>query len=311
MPAMIEETDNIFYVREVPWHGLGTRLETEPDSHSALVAAGLDWTVSKKPVYVDGAEAEGYKATVRDSDNKILGIVSDRYKVVNNVDAFEFVDNLVDGKNTRYETAGSLRNGRTVWMLAKMPTEKILGDDVDQFLCFTNTHDGTGSVKVFFTPVRVVCANTLSYAMDTTKRSWYATHAGDIKSKLHEATETLMKAKDCMDAMKNDADILFKKKLSDIEVARMINTLFPEVTPEMSNRQKENIMTMKEKFVKCYNMDDLNNFRNTGWGFVNAAADYAAHQSAINRNPYNESRFGQIVFDNQFLTKARNIVLSA
>lgn len=311
MPAMIEETDNLMYVREVPWHGLGIKLDEAPDSKKALIVAGLDWKVEKKDVFVEGNVAEGYKATVRDRDGMILGIVSDRYKIVNNDDAFEFVDNLVDGVNTKYETAGSLRNGRTVWMLAKMPSTKILNDDIDQYLCFTNTHDGTGSVKVFFTPIRVVCNNTLTYAMESAKRSWYATHAGNIQGKLHEAADTLFKAEECMKALKNDAEVLAAKKFSDLQLAKMINDLFPAVTEEMTARQKENIMTMKKKFLTCYAVDDLANFRGTGWGFVNAASDYAAHQSVVNRNPYNESRFGQVVFDNQFLTKARNIVLSA
>ena len=311
MPALIESTDNLMYVRAVPWHGMGVRLEEAPTSHDALVASGLDWKVEQKEVFVNGVVAEGYKANVRDRDNSILGIVSDRYKVVNNEDAFAFVDNLVDGSATKYETAGSLRNGKTVWMLAKMPDEKILGDDIEQYLCFTNTHDGTGSVKVFFTPIRVVCANTLSAAIEGAPRSWYATHAGNIQGKFHEAQETLFRAKVAMDALKNDADILVKKKLSDLQIAAIINDLFPEVKDEMSNRQKENIMTMKKKFINCYNMDDLQNFKGTGWGVVNAAADYAAHQSVTSRNPYTESRFGQVVFDNQFLNKARKLVLSA
>lgn len=317
MPALIESTDNLIYVsnisngRFVPWHGMGVRLEEAPTSHDALVASGLDWKVEQKEVFVNGVVAEGYKANVRDRDNSILGIVSDRYKVVNNEDAFSFVDNLIDGSATKYETAGSLRNGKTVWMLAKMPDEKILGDDIAQYLCFTNTHDGTGSVKVFFTPIRIVCSNTLSAAIEGAPRSWYATHAGNIQGKFHEAQETLFKAKVAMDALKNDAAELAKKKLSDLQIASIINNLFPEVKDEMSNRQKENIMTMKKKFINCYNMDDLQNFKGTGWGVVNAAADYAAHQSVTSRNPYTESRFGQVVFDNQFLNKARKLVLSA
>ena len=308
MAALVE---SMVYVREVPWHGMGTCVQTAPDSKTALITAGLDWKVVKKDVYVDNILADGYKANIRDSDNSILGIVTDRYKIVQNDDAFAFVDNLVDGSNTTYETAGSLRNGKTVWMLAKMPDEKILGDDIEQYLCFTNTHDGTGSVKVFFTPIRVVCANTLSAAIESAPRSWYATHTGNIQGKLHEAQETLFRAEACMKALKTDADELVKKKFSDLQIASMINQLFPEVTSDMSERQKENIMTMKKKFITCYNMDDLQNFKGTGWGFVNAAADYAAHQSVTSRSPYNESRFGKVIFDNQFLNKARQIVIAA
>ena len=311
MPALIESTDNLVYVRERPWHGLGVQLNYVPDSKTALISAGLDWKVERKDVFVGGNLVEGYKANVRDKDGIILGIVSDKYKVVNNEDAFAFVDNLVDGSNTRYETAGSLRNGKTVWMLAKMPDEKILGDDIEQYLCFTNTHDGTGSVKVFFTPIRVVCANTLSAAIEGAPRSWYATHSGNIQGKLHEAKDTLFKAQLAMDALKNDAEELVKKKLSTLQIAELINQLFPEVDPSMTDRQKENNLLMKEKFIECLNMDDLQNFKGTGWGFVNAAADYAAHHGVTSRSPYNESRFGKVIFDNKLLNKARKLVIAA
>ena len=271
MAALIESTDSIMYVsntsngRFVPWHKLGIPLDNAPNSKDALIAAGLDWKVNQQDVFVNENIAEGFKANVRDRDGMILGIVSDRYKVVDNEDAFDFVDNLVDGKDTTYETAGSLRNGKTVWMLAKLPTEKILGDDIEQFLCFTNTHDGTGSVKVFFTPVRVVCANTLSYALESTPRSWYTIHAGDIRGKLFQAQDTLFRAAQAMTSMKKDADLLASKKFDNLQIASMLNQLFPEVTPNMSDRQKESIMTMKKKFINCYNADDLANFKGTGW----------------------------------------------
>ena len=309
MSALVE---SMFYAgREVPWHGLGLQVEDAPDSKYALTAAGLDWEVVKKDVIVPGCNAiTDYKATVRTSDNTVLGIVTDRYKVVQNKDAFEFVDTILDGVSTKYETAGSLRNGKTIWLLAKLPQTKILGDEVDQYLCFTNTHDGTGSVKVFITPIRVVCNNTLNVALSSAKRSWYATHSGNIQGKLHEAQDTLFKATEYMNNLKKEADDLVNKKFSDLQIAHMINELFP--TPINANdRQKDNILTAKEKFIKCYNMDDLQNFKGTGWAFINAASDYMTHLSVVNRNPYNEARFYKVLQGGNLLDKAFNIVKSA
>ena len=298
--------------RFVPWHGLGTAVEEAPDSKTALITAGLDWEVVKKDVIVPGCSTiTDYKATVRTSDNTVLGIVTDRYKIVQNEEAFAFVDNLVDGDKTRYETAGSLRNGKTVWKLAKLPTTKILDDEVSQFICFTNTHDGTGSVKVFMTPVRVVCNNTLNFALSTAKRSWYATHSGNIEGKLHEAEETLFMAEKYMEGLKKEAEELVSKKFSDMQIARMINELFPEPTTDMSDRQKENILNGKQKFIRCYNMDDLANFRGTGWAFVNAASDYMTHEAMINRSPYTEARFAKVLSGNNMLDKAHKLVLAA
>ena len=123
MPANVE---TMFYVREKPWHGLGTEVQDAPMSIDALVLAGLDWTVEQKNVCAeDGSLIPGYRVNTRSTDNAALGIVSDRYKVVQNEDAFQFTDDLL-GAGVTYETAGALQGGRKVWMLARMPHRYII-----------------------------------------------------------------------------------------------------------------------------------------------------------------------------------------
>ncbi len=113
MPANVE---SMFYVREKPWHGLGTMVENAPSSIDALTLAGLDWSVIQKDVLTqDGDPIPGFKVNLRDSDGAVLGIVSDRYRVVQNTDAFRFTDDLL-GEGVTYETAGALQGGRKVWM---------------------------------------------------------------------------------------------------------------------------------------------------------------------------------------------------
>lgn len=319
MPALIESTDNLIYVsnisngRFVPWHGMGIRLEEAPTSRDALVASGLDWKVEQKEVFVNGVVAEGYKANVRDRDNSILGIVSDRYKVVNNEDAFAFVDNLVDGSATKYETAGSLRNGKTVWMLAKMPDEKILGDDIAQYLCFTNTHDGTGSVKVVPTNIRVVCANTLQIAVNGAKRVWRVTHAGNLESKLFQAHETLKLNHEYFSALSRDAYRYANTSVTDSEFLTRINNLLP-ITIEMSDKQKQNVQKIKDNIERCFNMPDISKFKNSEWGVINALSDHVTHFAGIRASAsFKETRFDNILSgrtlldqymkDNQLLKK--------
>ena len=154
MPALVE---TMFSVRETPWHGLGTIVNDAPTSEDALRISGLDWKVVQDDVFTDSGERiTGYKANIRDTDRKILGVVSDRYKVVQNTDAFSFTDELL-GHGVKYETAGSLQGGRRVWLLARMPNEYTGVDDkICPYLVFSNSHDGTGAVKVAITPVRVV-----------------------------------------------------------------------------------------------------------------------------------------------------------
>ena len=171
MPANVE---SMFSVREKPWHGLGTIVAEAPDSSAALELAGLDWTVTQKDIATaDGGKViPGFKANVRELDDKVLGIVTDRYKVVQNTEAFAFTDALL-GEGVRYETAGSLQGGRRIWLLAKLPQQYIInGDEITPYLVFMNSHDGSGSIKVAMTPIRVVCSNTLNLALSKAKRCW-------------------------------------------------------------------------------------------------------------------------------------------
>ena len=178
---MAANVETMFSVREKPWHGLGTIVAEAPTSKDALHLAGLDWNVVQSPIFAGGERIEGYKANVRDSDKQILGVVTDRYKVIQNTEAFAFTDKLL-GAGVRYETAGSLQNGRKVWLLATLPKEFIIaGERISPYLVFSNTHDGSGAVRVAITPIRVCCNNTLNLALATAQRSFSMIHTGDIK----------------------------------------------------------------------------------------------------------------------------------
>ena len=132
---MAANVESMFSVREKPWHGLGTIVMEAPSSAEALRLAGLDWEVVQEPVCTGyGEPVEGYRANVRSTDRRVLGVVSDRYKVVQNVEAFRFTDELL-GKGVRYETAGSLQEGRKVWLLARLPREYIIaGERISPYL---------------------------------------------------------------------------------------------------------------------------------------------------------------------------------
>lgn len=165
--------ESMFYTREKPWHGLGVRVEEAPTSTDALRLAGLDWEVAQEPIFTETGDAiAGYKVNVRDRDRKVLGVVSDRYKIIQNKEAFAFTDTLL-GRGVRYETAGSLQEGKRVWLLARLPREYIIaGERISPYLVFSNSHDGSGAVRVALTPIRVCCNNTLNLALDTARRSW-------------------------------------------------------------------------------------------------------------------------------------------
>lgn len=300
---MSANVETMMYVRETPWHGLGTMVQEAPNSAEALKLAGLDWEVKPTDIILGGDYGnviEGHKANVRTSDGAVLGIVTDRYKVVQNAEAFSFTDSLVGG-DVRYETAGSLHGGRKVWMLAKLPSETVVGDEVTPYMCFTNSHDGTGAIQVCMTPIRVVCNNTLNIALNTAKRKWSTKHMGNIEEKMHEAQMCLEYGAEYMASLAVEAERLANKPITDDRIREILDELFP-VKETDSDRVKNNAKKMKDEFMICYFMPDIKKFQNTAWGVVNAMSDMVTHTAPIrNTQNYKENNWGRIMVGNALI----------
>lgn len=310
---MAHEVESMVYYNEAdqnngverftPWHGLGTPCEHAMTSKEALELAGLNWKVESKPIYTkEGIEIPGYIANTRDSDGSVLGIVSNKYSIVQNEQAFAFTDALLDNE-ARYSTAGSLKNGKLIWLLAELPRTKILGDDIAQYLLFANTHDGSGAVKCCMVPTRVVCNNTLNLALSQAKRTWTCKHMGSMDNKLWEATHTLQLANKYMEELKVNAEKLAEVKISQDEVHKIVSDMF--ATPEdASERVIANAAKAKQEFMVAYYMPDIQQFRDTAWGFVNAAADFVDHASPQrNTSTYGERNFEKVVFGHPIFDK--------
>lgn len=300
MPANVE---TMFSVREVPWHGLGTIVQEAPNSAEALRLAGLDWTVEKKNIQVcGGRRIEGNFANVRSSDGAVMGVVGNQYTIVQNADAFAFTDEIIGG-DVRYETAGSLKGGRTVWMLARLPETKILGDVIEPYLCFTNSHDGTGAVRVCICPIRVVCSNTLNAALSTAKRKWSARHVGDMTGKLEDAQRTLELAGRYMERLDVTAERLANERMSDDEIRAVVEAAFPLEENDPSKRAVTNATLQRDAFYACYFAPDLVKFLGTKWGVMNAAADMAGHTAIRQTKNFEENRWGKIIDGHPTLDK--------
>ena len=305
---MSANVESMFSVRETPWHGLGTIVQEAPTSADALHLAGLDWDVVQKSIQVcGGSKIKDYKANVRSTDGAVLGIVGNKYKVVQNKEAFDFTDSLIEGE-VRYETAGSLKGGKTIWLLAKLPEQKILDDKFDPYICFSNTHDGTGAIKVCMTPIRVVCNNTLNVALSNASRMWTTRHMGDMQSKLSEAQKALELAGIYMEELNKEADKLANESLTDFEIRGMIHQLFP-LDEDMSDRQKNNIEANRLSLIQCYNAEDIKKFKNTKWGFLNAVSDFVGHNTP-NRmtETYQTNNWGKIMTGHPIFDEAYNMV---
>lgn len=307
---MSANVETMFYTREKPWHGLGTRVLEAPTSAVALSLAGLDWKVLQKALRTeDGHSVPGFKANIRDRDNQVLGVVTDRYRVVQNEEAFAFTDSLL-GEGVTYETAGSLQNGRRTWILAKLPHQYIIsGDEITPYLVFMNSHDGSGAIKAAMTPIRVVCQNTLNLALSSAKRTWSAEHVGDIQGKLKDARDTLLYAGQYMKELGKAIDALNKIKLSDRKVYEYIDALFPLVD-NATETQKKNLLRLKEDVkIRYFDAPDLKGVGKNGYRFVNAVSDFATHSEPLRRREnYKESLFAKTVEGNAMIDKAYELV---
>ena len=311
MAANVEE---MFYVgREKPWHGLGVSVESAPTSEDAIRLAGLNWRVESKEIYLaDGTRVPDYYANVRSSDNRPLGIVGNRYQIVQNENAFAFTDALL-GEGVTYETAGSLCGGKIIWLLAKLPDKfEILGDEITPYVVFTNTHDGSGAVRVAATNVRVVCNNTLNMALKTAKRTWTARHTGNIDSKLDEAMQTLQLVNKYMKEQQNLFEDLYKVKTNDAQVIQLINNIVP-ITDKMSDRQVGNVTAIRSDILARYRFaPDLKDREKTGARLIQAVADSTSHMEPLRQTKnYAENKFKATIDGNDMLDRAISIILAA
>ena len=310
---MAANVETMFYVRETPWHGLGTRVMEAPSSKEALGLAGLDWKVVQEPVYTQAEELiEGYKANVRDTDRKVLGVVTNRYRIIQNEEAFGFTDALL-GEGVRYETAGSLQGGRKVWLLARLPHEYIIsGERISPYLVFSNAHDGSGAVRVALTPIRVVCNNTLNLALSTAKRSWSMMHTGNVQEKLEEAKDTLFRAETYMDSLGKEFDELRKKKLTDKQVMDYIEILLP-MEDNTTPQQRKNISRLREDMGRRYfDAPDLKTVGKNAYRFINAVSDFATHAEPLRKTAnYKENIFSRTMEGNPLIDRAYQMVKAA
>lgn len=271
MPAAVETmfSGN----RMTPWHREGTVLDGVLTAAEALQASGLDWEVEKRPLYVRAAD-DGYVevprkyATVRTSDGSALGVVGEQYEVLQNEDAFAFADGLVDDGDAKYETAGSLKGGRAVWMLMNVPKGVNIeaeGEATDLYLALSNSHDGTSAITAMVTPVRIVCANTLNLALNGAPRKWTVRHVGTLESKMHAARESLGLTFEYADELGRLATELANQKISD--------NAFERIVADLTDVEKT-----AEGIIETYRTSpNLANIRGTKWGAVNAVGEFMEH----------------------------------
>jgi phage/plasmid-like protein (TIGR03299 family) len=241
------------YVGETPWHGLGVKVSNDLTPEQMLQAAGLDWSVEKVPAFanINGEQVGiGRSALVRNTDGNILDVVSDDWNPCQNTEAFEFFNDFVAAGDMEMHTAGSLKDGKIVWALAKVKDSFELfngRDQVDAYLHFTNPHQYGQSIDVRFTPIRVVCNNTLTLSLNMKSKNMVKiSHAREFDGDM--VKEALGVAKEKLDKYKEMAQYLSQKRFNDENIVDYFKRVFPVITnkPEAKKELSLNARTALE-----------------------------------------------------------------
>jgi phage/plasmid-like protein (TIGR03299 family) len=302
------------YLAKTPaWHNLGTVTKEAKTSKDALEISGLNWKVGQQNVFLPGSTEpiEGYLANVRESDNSVLGIVTPTYKIIQNEEAFSFMDSIIgEGDfDVTYESAGSLNYGKKIWLLAHLPATKILDDEVVPYMVLSNSHDGLSSIQVAMTPTRVCCANTLAIAFNGAKRTWSIRHMGAIEDKKREAIQTLNLASKYMGNLNIQAEKYQQKKVSQEMLDEILQMVFP-IEDDASERKARNISDLKNNVIDLYiTTEDIKKFKGTAWGLYNAFADFASHMKPRRKTKtFSEKLFEGFISGRNILETAQKAI---
>lgn len=289
MAHMITSTDHIMTVREPAWHGIGTVLPELATAKEAIEAARLGWGVNKTPVMyyptindqtVPDAQVTMNRnyVTYRTDNGQSLGIVGESYEPLQNSDAFAFMDAVTqDPGGPKYVTAGSLRGGLKVWVLCKLPsfiqvTDK---DIVEEYLLLSNTHDGSRRVEVLYTPVRVVCQNTLTMALSRGKNQFRFKHVGDHMAKVGKAQDILGIARENHTLLSEAIGAMTAFEPTDEQVNDVLKKL---ITPPSGKDETKQTLAVHEMIAKAFREDETNTMpgvKDTAWGLYNSITEYA------------------------------------
>lgn len=294
--------NNMAFVGETPWHGLGQRLSYGASIDQWRVEAGLDWHVERAPVQFKpigkGVFIKGESEVLyRDDTYAQLGIVSERYRVVQPAEVLEFFRDLVGTGGLELETAGSLDGGRKVWAMARTGDGfAIKGQDrVNGYLLLSTSFDGSMATRAQFTSVRVVCNNTLSIATASTKGAIVVPHSATFDARGTKIDLGLLGG--AFGTFEDQANALADRKLTDKEAMALLASVMikgeVEDVTEISTKRSNQIKTVFDLYSHAGRGSNLASSRGTAWGVVNAVTEWVDHQAGNNvNNRFRSSQFG-------------------
>lgn len=311
---------SMMYVGEAPWHALGTKLDKPATAKEAMAAAQLNWKVEKTPLFIQTGEG-GYtkienkfvilKAKIgTKKDSTAFGVVGRDYTPLQNTEAFEFLDPIVGKGAAIYHTAGALGDGERIWVLAKLPSDiRVVGDDItNKFLLLSNSHDGMSSVQIKFTPIRVVCENTLTMALSRGPTIRVA-HTKDVKERLHHADRMLGIINKRFDGIQDVFQRMVKISMDRQKRNEYISEVFPEPTP---SADEEKFLKARRRVLDFRNLglhlfenakgNDMTKVKGTLWAAYNGITELVDHWKPLKSSP---TSLESVWFGPGYLTKAR------
>lgn len=266
--------------RTTTWHAIGKSVEECRSMEQVLAASGLDYTVEKRPVFAEWS-GKSFKipnrfVTTRMSDGHAYDVVSDKYEVIQNRDAFDFVNFM--GEEVSFEKAGETENGM-VYVIAKLPEVSILGDAFTPHVIFRNGFNGKTKITAAICPLRIVCQNQFNFAFKNTNNAVTIRHVSNAEAKLQEAKEVLKLSAQYMETLNEMAERFAAMKITGDRLDRVVDYLFPMPDAESMNAFKRNRLEVaRAGFINAHNAEDNANFRGTAWGLVNAYTDFVTHR---------------------------------
>jgi len=291
----------MFYRGESPWHKLGRMIPQEQKltSDQAIIMAGLDWQANTKPLFLDNGIQAPANAVVRSDNDAILGVVGKDYVPLQNINAFKFFDSFIESNQAQYETAGSLRDGKRVWVLAKInaDVDVVKGNDIlERYVLLSNSHDGTTAVRAGFTNIRVVCQNTLSLSHSSANsRLIRVRHGKNVLDNLDKVAEIMNLANREFEATLEQYKFLANKQINLTDLEKYVKLVMVgdkkiETNPEAGSRILAKIIPLFEKGRG----NDMPEIKHTYWSAYNAISEYLQYEKGVDEQIRIDSlMFGQ------------------
>ena len=274
-----------------------------------LKAAHLNYTAATAPIFAEynGKKVEvlDKQAVIREDTQELLGVVSNRYKICQNIDALSFVEDINDIKLLKAGSVG--QNNSTIYMIGQLPEVTVLGDIITPHLIFQNSHDGLSGIKATICMLRIVCQNQFVSTFADSPAVISIRHQGDLDGNLIAARQTMNNMYEYITHYDEFATEMVSQKVDSKTFNKILEGYF-KISEDATDRMKANIIDCRDYFTQCYNVDDNQNFKGTKYGLINAFSDYITHKEPMKKsvnweksrfmnsiNPYQMDQFRKVV----------------